>query len=387
MKIWLINILLLISTGLTAQIITGAERTEEYLPLLKEKRIAFAGNHTSMIKNISVVDSLLSCGINVVKIFSPEHGFRGTEDAGKTIQTIKDSKTGLPVISLYGKSKKPQASDLEDIDIIVFDIQDVGVRYFTYISTMHYLMEACAENKKTLIILDRPNPNGYYIDGPVLDTAFRSFVGMHPVPIVHGMTIGEFAQMINGEGWLGKNLTCELKVIPCKNYTHQTIYTLPVKPSPNLSSSRAIELYSTLCLFEGTPLSVGRGTPFPFQVVGHPSLKGKTESNFNFTPVPTAGATNPPLKDQLCYGYDFSQKNWIDTIPGIKLELIIDVYKNFPDKNLFFNKNLFFDKLAGNSALRKAIIGGKSASEIREGWQKDLELFRRMRAKYLLYPD
>lgn len=393
MKYFAVIILLLISFVCKGQVISGAERTDQYLLDLKGKRIAFVGNHTSLIGKTHVADSLISLGVNVVKLFSPEHGFRGREDAGKTISEEKDEKTGLPVLSLYGKTKKPLPQDLKDVDIVIFDIQDVGVRYFTYISTLHYMMEACAENNKMLIVFDRPNPNGFYIDGPVLDTAYRSFVGMHPVPVVHGMTIGEFAMMINGEGWLKNGVKCDLKVIACQNYTHQTKYSLPVKPSPNLNGDRAIELYPTLCLFEGTPLSIGRGTCFPFQVVGHPLLKNKVGNTFSFTPVSVEGATNPPLKDQKCYGYDFTlpRVNKIpaqfDTISGINIELIIDLYKRFPDKDQFFSKTLFFDKLAGSSALRKAIIAGKSATEIRNGWASDIEVFKLVRSKYLLYPD
>ena len=377
--------------GLNAQIKTGAERTDKYFELLQNKRIAVVANQTSLIGSTHLVDSLIALGIEIKTVFAPEHGFRGDQEAGVTIKNETDSKTGLPVVSLYGKNKKPQPSQLDSIEIVVFDIQDVGVRFYTYISTMHYVMEACAEKGIPLIVLDRPNPNSNYIDGPILDTAYRSFVGMHPVPVVYGMSIGEYAKMINGEKWLKGGIKCDLTVIPCTGYTHETPYVLPVKPSPNLPNSRAVSLYPTLCFFEGTALSVGRGTDLPFQVVGHPLLKGKTNENFSFTPVSATGGGFIVQAGNTCYGYNFSKsgmlekEKWIDTIPGIKIELFIDLYNRFPEKNNFFGKDLFFDKLAGNSTLRKDIIAGKNATEIRSEWKKDLDEFKKIRQKYLLY--
>ncbi len=386
------TLVLFFCTGMIyAQVIPGACRTDNYLYMLEGKNVAVAANQTSLIGKTHLVDSLLSIGVKVKLVFAPEHGFRGSYDAGAPVSDETDSLTGLPVISLYGKNKKPQPGQLKVIDVVVFDIQDVGVRFYTYISTLHYVMEACAENNIPLIVLDRPDPNGNYVDGPVLDTAYSSFVGMHPVPVVYGMTIGEYAQMINGENWMKNGVECKLTVIPCLNYTHDTPYALPVRPSPNLSNIRSVELYPTLCFFEGTPVSIGRGTNYPFQVLGHPLLKGKMPDNFSFTPKTESG-NNPPLQaGKVCYGYDFSipvspqPGEWIDTIKGIKIELLLDIYNRFPDKNSFFNKDLFFDKLAGNSTFRKDIIAGKSAAEIRKSWEPQLEAFRKIRQKYLLY--
>lgn len=379
-------IILLFHYSIFGQIITGAEKTKEYMPFLLNKKVAFTGNHTSVINKIHIADSLISLNINIIKIFTPEHGFRGNLDAGKKVNNEIDTRTGLPIISLYGNNKKPQSTQLKDIDIMVFDIQDVGVRFYTYISTLHFIMEACAENNIPVIVLDRPNPNGHYIDGPVLDTAFRSFVGMHPVPVVYGMTIGEYALMINGEGWLKNKIKCNLTVIPCENYTHNLHYELPIKPSPNLPNARAINLYPTLCFFEGTPLSIGRGTQMQFQVIGHPLLKDKN-NNFNFTPISQIGANNPPLKNQICYGLDLRDSTRQNKLNEIDLKTLINIYHLFPNKEIFFLKNNFFDKLAGNSSLRNDIIMGKSEKEIRNSWQDDLKIFKDIRKKYLLYSD
>ncbi|GAB4291179.1 MAG: DUF1343 domain-containing protein [Marinilabiliales bacterium] len=373
----------------TFNIITGAEQTEEYLPLLENKKIAVVANHTSLIKNTHLIDSLLKKGIAITKIFCPEHGFRGNADAGETINSSVDSITGLPIISLYGNHKKPYPEDMAEIDVVIFDIQDVGARFYTYISTMHYVMEACAENDKELIILDRPNPNGYYVDGPVLDTAFKSFIGMHPVPVVHGMTVGEFAKMINGEGWLGKNKQCKLTVITCKNYNHSMQYDLPVKPSPNLPNARAVYLYPSLCFFEGTTLSIGRGTDMQFQVIGHPDLKNIAEADFFFTPHSNEGAKNPKFKDVTCYGYDLRKESEIfkDKHGQLNLEYILHLYKIFPDKKNFFKNTNSFDLIAGTNELKQQIIEGKSEEEIRNSWQVKLNEFKTIRKKYLLYDD
>lgn len=293
------------SSVYATDILTGADQTELWLPLIKGKYISCVVNQTSVIGKTHLVDSILSTGVNVVNIFAPEHGFRGTEDAGATILNSKDTKTGLQVISLYGSNKKPQWNDIADAEIIIFDIQDVGARFYTYISTLHYVMEACAENKKQLIILDRPNPNGFYVDGPVLEKEFSSFVGMHPVPIVHGMTIGEYAQMINGEKWLANGVQCDLIVIPCKNYDHKKYYEVKIPPSPNLKSMKAIYLYPSLCLFEGTNVSVGRGTDNPFELFGSPYLENYFKNNITFTPITKPGSKTPPFMNQQCYGFDY----------------------------------------------------------------------------------
>jgi len=390
-----ISILLFISliffSKTIAQTFPGAHNIPGYIDKIKGKNIAVVANQTSLISSTHIVDSLLSLNITIKNVFAPEHGFRGNYGAGDIVSNETDPKTGIKVISLYGKNKKPLPEQLKGIDVVVFDLQDVGLRFYTYISTLHYVMEACAENNISLIVLDRPNPNGHYIDGPVLDTAYRSFIGMHSVPVVYGMTIGEYALMINGEGWLENGILCKLDVIPCINYNHNTKYVLPVKPSPNLPNTRSIELYPTLCFFEGTPLSIGRGTNMPFQVVGHPLLKDKMPDNFNFTPLPSEGSAKPLQSGKTCYGYNFSLPaapqpgEWIDTISGIKIELLIDLYSKFPDKNLFFNKDNFFDKLAGTAEFRKDIINGKSAAEIRKSWERGLNSFKEIRKKYLLY--
>ena len=369
-------IILSIIIDIKAQnIITGAERVNKYLPLITNKQVAIVGNQTSMINDIHLVDSLISYKINITKVFSPEHGFRGNEDAGALIKDDIDSTTKLPIISLYGKNKKPSNDDLEDVDIILFDIQDVGVRFYTYISTLHYVMEAAAENNVELIILDRPNPNGHYIDGPVREEKYKSFVGMHPVPIVYGMTIGEYAQMINGEKWISQK--CNLKVIKLVGYNHDSHYDLPIKPSPNLPNSRSINLYPSLCLFEGTNISIGRGTNFPFQHFGSPYIK----SNYSFTPKSGKGSKFPKHENKICYGTDLRfQENYMS---NINLVWLINCYNECPNKEDFFNS--FFDKLAGNEKLRKQIYEGKEISEIINSWQKDLNKFKKIRAKYLMY--
>ena len=369
-------IILSIIIDIKAQnIITGAERVNKYLPLINNKQVAIVGNQTSMINDIHLVDSLISYKINITKVFSPEHGFRGNEDAGALIKDDIDSTTKLPIISLYGKNKKPSNDDLEDVDIILFDIQDVGVRFYTYISTLHYVMEAAAENNIELIVLDRPNPNGHYIDGPVREEKYKSFVGMHPVPIVYGMTIGEYAQMINGEQWISQK--CNLKVIKLVGYNHHSHYDLPIKPSPNLPNSRSINLYPSLCLFEGTNISVGRGTNFPFQHFGSPYIK----SNYSFTPKSGKGSKFPKHENKICYGTDLRfQENYMS---NINLVWLINCYNECPNKEDFFNS--FFDKLAGNEKLRKQIYEGKEISEIINSWQKDLNKFKKIRAKYLMY--
>jgi uncharacterized protein YbbC (DUF1343 family) len=369
-------------------IIMGAERLDMYLPLIQNKRVAVVVNQTSVVDGKSIVDVLLEENVMLTKIFAPEHGFRGTADAGAHIADSKDSKTGLPIKSLYGNHKKPTAEDLKNIDLVVFDIQDVGARFYTYISTMHYVMEACAENGVAFMVLDRPNPNGHYVDGPRMQKSHQSFVGMHPVPVVHGMTVGEYAQMINGEGWLANGKQVQLSVIPCQYYTHLRPYSLPIKPSPNLQNDRAIYLYPSLCFFEGTVVSLGRGTDTPFQVIGHPDYQKGT---FTFTPIPKPGATDPPLKNQLCKGIDLSSQPPLEELKNlttqIQIEWLIDFYQELNMGESFFLKNLFFDKLAGSTALREQIISGMSAEEIRAGWLADLAAFKELRRKYLLYED
>ena len=368
--------LLLLTFSVNAQkLVLGAERTNIYLLLLKNKKIAIVGNQTSMIANTHLVDSLLSLKVNVVKVFSPEHGFRGKADAGAKIEDETDEKTGLPIISLYGKNKKPTVEQLKGIELLLFDIQDVGARFYSYISTLHYVMEAAAENNIKVIVLDRPNPNGHYIDGPIREKGFESFVGMHPIPIVHAMTIGEYAQMINGEKWIARQ--CDLTVIEMENYTHDMSYDLPIKPSPNLPNSRSINLYPSLCLFEGTNVSLGRGTEYPFQHFGAPYLK----SNYSFTPKSGEGSKSPPHENKTCYGTDLRfQDNYLEEI---NLNWLIESYNNCPEKEKFFNS--FFDKLAGTDKLRLQIIEGKTVKEIKERWQEGLNEFKKIRNKYLLY--
>jgi uncharacterized protein YbbC (DUF1343 family) len=365
-------------------VITGAEQTTLYLPLLKGKSIALVANHTSCIGNSHLADSLLSLSVEIVRIFSPEHGFRGDAGAGDTISNAVDRKTGVPITSLYGFRKKPSPEDLNGIEMVIYDIQDVGVRFYTYISTLHYVMEACAASHIPLIILDRPNPLGFYIDGPVLDDEFKSFVGMHPIPVVYGMTVGELARMINGEGWLAGGLKCDLRVIRCSHYNHGVFYQLPVDPSPNLNSMEAIYLYPSLCFFEGTIMSLGRGTDFPFRVVGHPDFPVKT---FFFTPKATSANKNPLFKNKTCYGIDLRSipVEKLQQMKQINLQWMIDVYNTMGKGQAFFTD--YIDKLAGTDAIRKQITGGLTEEQIRQSWQDELNKFKALRKKYLLYED
>ncbi len=365
---------------------TGAENYTAYLPLLKDKKVGIVTNQTGVLNyyspeetqvNLNIVDFLLAKKINLQKIFAPEHGFRGTADAGEHVVDGKDTKTGLPIISLYGDNKKPKAEQLAGLDVLVFDLQDVGARFYTYISSLHYIMEACAENNIQLIVLDRPNPNGNIVDGPSLEKEFTSFVGMHPIPILHGMTIGEHAQMINGEKWLKNEVKCKLTVIPCLNYKHDMFYSLPMKPSPNLPNDQAINLYASLCLFEGTNVSVGRGTEKQFQIYGSPFLP---KSEFSFTPIPNFGAKEPLYKNQLCYGEDLTKAA---KVSKLELKWIIKAYNETSDKTKFFNP--FFTKLSGTKKLQQQIEAGTSDTDIRKSWEKGLKDFKEMRKKYLIY--
>jgi uncharacterized protein YbbC (DUF1343 family) len=367
-------------------LILGAERTNEYLELLNEKKIGIVGNQTSRIGNTHLVDSLLRLSVNIIKVFSPEHGFRGEADAGEKVDSEKDDKTGLPIVSLYGSNKKPTHQQLKGIELMLFDIQDVGVRFYTYISTLHYVMEACAENNIPLIILDRPNPNGHIVDGPTRKEGFVSFVGMHPIPVLHGMTIGEYGKMLNGEKWLDNKVQCDLTVISCENYTHDMNYSLPVYPSPNLRSDASITLYPSLCFFEGTIFSVGRGTDFPFEVFGHPDLSKNSEKySFQFTPTPNFGAKDPKLKDELCFGKHLEKKAK-KGLDSLNIKWIYEAYNDLNRKDFFTKDNgRWFDLLAGNSQLRKDIIAGKSIAEIRAAWKEDLASFHEIRSKYLIY--
>ncbi len=367
------------------QLKTGADQMIQYLHYLQNKKVALVVNQTSNIGNVHLLDTLLKLKVKVKTVFAPEHGFRGNHSAGEKVASTIDKKTGIPIVSLYGKNKKPFASQLKNIDLLIFDIQDVGARFYTYISTLHYVMEACAENNKTLLILDRPNPNGFYVDGPILDTAFRSFVGMHPIPIVHGMTIAEYAQMINGEAWLANGIQCKVIVIKNYFYSHETKYTPPVFPSPNLKTIEAIYLYPSLCFFEGTSISLGRGTEKPFECIGKPN---STIGDYKFTPKKILGvAENPPWKDQICNGFSLTNygKNFASQIPTINLFWLIEFYKNDQEKTKFFNS--FFDKLAGSDKLRKQIEQGMNEDEIKKSWESDLLAFKQIRKKYLLYSD
>lgn len=370
---------------------TGAEQTELYLPYLKGKRIGMVVNPTSVIGNTTVVDSLLALGVNIVKIFGPEHGFRGDASAGVKVDNSTDTKTGLAVISLYGKHYKPTKDDMADIDLMVYDIQDVGARFYTYINTLQHVMEACGENNKEVLILDRPNPNGFYVDGPILDLKFKSGIGVNPIPIVHGLTIAEYAQMLNGEGWLANQIKCRVKIIKVANYTHATPYVLPVKPSPNLNTPQSILLYPSLCLFEGTIISQGRGTYFPFTILGNPELKGKYK--FSFVPKGIKGMSETPLHmDKTCYGIDLRQYNTnkLRKEGKINLSWMIELYKAYPYKEKFFdfkqsNQMGNIDKLAGTAEFKQQIIAGKSEEEIRQSWEPGLSQYKIMRKKYLLY--
>ncbi|GLB48889.1 exo-beta-N-acetylmuramidase NamZ family protein [Neptunitalea lumnitzerae] len=379
----------------TPPIITGAENTEAYLAQLSNKKVGIVTNQTGILQTtkeqniggatltttetIHLVDFLIQKNINITKIFAPEHGFRGTADAGEHLKDGKDVKTGLPIISLYGNNKKPKSEQLKGLDVLVFDLQDVGARFYTYISTLHYVMEACAENNIPLIVLDRPNPNAHIIDGPLLEKENKSFVGMHPVPVLYGMTIGEYGKMINGEKWLNNDIQCQLTVIPCKNYTHQSFYSLPVKPSPNLPNDNAIALYPSLCFFEGTNVSVGRGTNLQFQLYGAPFFP---ETDFSFTPAPNEGAKNPKYNGTLCHGYNLSATKRLNKL---ELKWLLNAYKIADNKSDFFIS--FFTKLAGTKKLQQQIAQGLSETSIRESWQKDLDTFKTIRKQYVIYED
>lgn len=376
-------------------IIPGADQTEKYIDYLKNKRVGVLANPTSRIGKTHLVDSLIARGVKVVKAFGPEHGFRGDASAGAKVGDAVDAKTGIPVISLYGAKSKPSAQDLADVDIMIFDIQDVGVRFYTYINVMGKLMEACAENNKELLILDRPNPNGYLIDGPILDMSLKSGIGAYPIPIAHGMTVGELALMINGEGWLPKKAKANVKIVPVANYNHDMPYTLPVKPSPNLNTQQSILLYPTLCLFEGTIISQGRGTQFPFSVLGAPALKGKY--SFSFTPVSIKGMAETPLHmNKACYGLDLRNYDMSNLIKERKINIqwMIDLYKAYPDKAKFFDIKASdpprqmgdINKLAGVYDFKKQIEQGMSEENIRKTWEPGLTAYKEMRTKYLIYP-
>ncbi|HTX87787.1 MAG TPA: DUF1343 domain-containing protein [Bacteroidales bacterium] len=375
---------LLHATVVSSQILCGADQTDKYFPLLKNKTIAVVANPASLVGKVNLVDTLYRSGIRVARIFSPEHGFRSFEEAGQFLKNGMDSATGIPVVSLYGKKMKPDKADLQEVDLVLFDLQDVGVRCFTYLSTLSYVMEACAENNVQLLLLDRPNPNGFYIDGPVTDSAHFSYVGLHPVPLVYGMTLGEYAGMVNGEGWLKNGMICELEVVPLKNYAHSSLYQLPCKPSPNLPDMNAVYLYPSLVLFEGTIVSVGRGTEMPFEVFGHPGMKGFA---FSFTPKSIKGMSqNPPYKGQLCRGLDL--RDFYKTHPKmfgrINLSWLNMAYIDLSSPSFF---NDYFDKLVGNSILREQIRELQPESRIRLSWQEDLNKFREIRKRYLLYPE
>lgn len=390
-KLWICSLAISLSSGIDSALAqtnsppsqphspivqVAAERTEAYLPLLYGKRLGLVVNPTSRVGQQHLVDYLFSQGQQIQTIFAPEHGFRGGADAGEHISNSQDPKTGLPIVSLYGSNKQPSPQQLQNIDLLIFDIQDVGVRYYTYISTLHYLMEAAAEAGLPLLILDRPNPNGAYIDGPVLETELSSFVGMHPIPLLHGLTVAELARMIIGEGWLKSKKPLALSIIPVANYSHQTFYSLPVRPSPNLPTDQAIALYPSLGLFEGTIVSVGRGTTTPFEVLGVPSA---SVGLFSFLPLSRPGANSPPYLGQVCYGYDLRQRE----AHGLDLSLLLEMYKQQPGSQFF---NPFFKKLAGTTELQDQIIAGWSEAQIRESWQANLKAYQHIRTRYLLYP-
>ena len=367
------------------KVVVGAEQMNELLPLIRNKVIAVVANQTSMVGNQHLIDTLLKNSIHIKTVFAPEHGFRGQAEAGADVASGIDNITGLTVISLYGNHTKPTKEELKGIEMIVFDIQDVGVRFYTYISTLQYVMEACAENKIPLLILDRPNPNGYYVDGPVLDPKFSSFVGMNPIPIVHGLTMAEYALMMNGEGWLKDHLKCDLIYIKTKYWDHNQYYDLPIPPSPNLPNMTSVYLYPSLCLFEGTFVSVGRGTDFPFQVIGYPGMK---DTPFTFTPHSIPGKSNKPLYEgRTCSGYDLREfgDQYINNTKQLYLFWIIESYNKAEDKAVFFNK--FFDKLAGSDLLRQQIINGTSEDSIRLSWKEGLQDYMLKRSKYILYKD
>lgn len=410
MKSWILALVLTINsisvcaqTQLAEKVQTGADRMEVYLPLLKNKKVAIFANPTTVLGKTHLVDTLLKSGIKIVKIFGPEHGFRGDADAGEHVGNQIDKKTGIPIVSLYGNHKKPTAEDLADVDVVLFDVQDVGVRFYTYISSLEYVLEACIELHKPLMILDRPNPNGFYVDGPILNKKFKSFVGMQPIPVVHGLTIGEYTMMLLGEKWLSEkanninsyNISTKpnadtpfhVQVIKCKGYTHQTIYELPVMPSPNLKDMQSIYWYPSTCFFEGTVLSEGRGTEKPFQIFGHPTLP---KNLYAFTPSPNAGAKSSKCFYQQCFGWNLSgtkQAVLKEVNNQIQLKHLLKAYELFPGKDSFFLKNNFIDKLAGTDLLKKQILEGKTEAQIRASWEPDLTAYKAMRKKYLLYAD
>jgi uncharacterized protein YbbC (DUF1343 family) len=397
MRTWMIIILMAFGFIGQAQLISkttrvnpdvevAAERLDEYLDLISNQKIAIVANQTSLVDQTHLVDTLFSLGLDIQHAFAPEHGFRGAAEAGATIKSGVDQKTGLKVISLYGSNKKPSADSMAGLDVVIFDIQDVGARFYTYISTLHYVMESAAENDVQVLVLDRPNPNGFYVDGPIREPAFESFIGKHQIPIVHGMTVGELALMINGEGWLGDGLRCDLEVIRCGNYSHLDLYDLPVKPSPNLPNASSIYLYPSLCLFEGTQVSVGRGTDSPFQIIGHPLHK---EGSFEFTPRSIPGVSEKPkYLGEQCFGNNLKSfgEFYFTTGRQLYLEWLVAMYESYPDKSAFFRNNLF-DKLAGTSLLREQIEDGIPLESIRKGWQAGLAQFKIKRKKYLLYED
>ncbi len=365
------------------ELITGDARFDLYLPLIRGKRVALLVNHTAMINEVHLLDTLLTLGIDVVRIFAPEHGFRGTADAGEHVASGVDKSTGIPVISLYGDHRKPRPEDLEGLDLVLFDIQDVGVRFYTYISTMSYMMEACARAQIPFVVLDRPNPNGHFVDGPLMDSCCTSFIGLHAgVPVAHGMTVGEYGRMVNEEGWLPGGLKADYRVIPVKNWSRDRAFRLPVRPSPNLPNMKAVYLYPTLCFFEATVLSVGRGTEKPFQVIGHPGFPG----DYHFTPKPVPGARHPKLEGRLCHGIDYSllSEDSLRAMGRIRLDWIIGAWQRFPDKSAFFLPHFY--RLAGNRELEEQIKAGLSEEEIRASWAPGLRNFEQIRSKYLIYP-
>jgi uncharacterized protein YbbC (DUF1343 family) len=379
---WIFLILVSATSLFAAEkpILCGADQTDLYLPMLKGKSIGLVVNHTSTVKGMHLVDFLISKGITVKALFAPEHGFRGDADAGEKISNSVDPKTGVTIVSIYGKINRPTPEQLREIDLIIYDIQDVGCRFYTYISTLHYVMEACAENGKKMLILDRPNPNGDYCDGPILKPMFKSGVGVDPIPVVHGCTVGELARMINGEGWLKNGLKCEIEIIPVKNYTHQSAYAPPLKPSPNLPNYTSVRLYPSLCVFEATSASIGRGTTFPFQVIGYPNQKF---GNFSFTPVSLKGfEMNPLQKDKLCYGDDLRD---LKEIPRFTLKYFLDWYRKFDNAAEFLTRERWFNLLMGDDQVLKLIKEGKSEKEIVASWQQELNLYKEVRSKYLLY--
>lgn len=364
------------------KIMVGADRINVYIDSLRNKRVAIVANQTSVVNGMHLVDTLLSLQINIVKIFAPEHGFRGDVDAGEHFNSSKDECTGIPLLSLYGNHKKPTFVDFQDVDVVIFDIQDVGVRFYTYLSTLHYVMEACAENNKPLLVLDRPNPNAHYLDGPVLEPAYTSFIGLHPVPVVYGMTIGEYAKMINGEGWLKDSIQCNLTVIPCKNYTHKSKYVVPIPPSPNLKSELAIALYPSLCFFEATTVSIGRGTERPFEMYGHPRFPVTT---FSFSPMPQVGAKYPLHVKKKCNGFDLRSSQ---NTRRYEMNLFYLTYARdlLADSAVFIDQNAFFNRLAGTASLKEQLYKGWGPKEIRESWKPGIVKFMTIRKKYLMYP-